>query len=266
MKISRIIFIITTIFLLLGFIIYFLSGNIIRKAFITSGTHLLEVPIQLKDVSVNPIKGRVGIESLTIGNPEQFKSEFAFQIEKFSLQLKPSSVLTNTIHVESISVDKAILISDGLTADNHRTLIRSLKEKQPSSIDSIDKASAEEPEPGSSKKFIIDHFSFTGCKLIVLVDDEIITTIDFPNIELDQIGKKGASVSLAEALTQIYGSIVSESTKILTINQDVIDALVKTKLKKIGIKDIKDLKNPERILKDPEKLNHLLDTLLQPKK
>jgi hypothetical protein len=101
--------------------------------------------------------------------------------------------------------------------------------------------------------------------LLVVVEGEIITKVAFPDIELREIGRTGAAVTASEAALQVYAAIMSETTKLLTINRDVIEALARAKLKPFGITDLDQLKHPEQLLKDPAVVDEVLNSLFGPK-
>ena len=263
MKPLRILLIFILLFLVFAGGIAMFSSTLLKKTVTTMGPSILKVPVELEDIGFNPFVGHANIESLTIHNPEGFESPYALQIKEFSVDLAPMSVMGDTIHIHDITVSGVTMISEGLQSDNQRAIFNNLSKGKSDKKQSDRPAAKDSGESSPGKKVIIDHFSFTDSQLIVIVDGEEITKVDFPEVELDQIGHKGSAVTATEAITQIYSAIASETTQVLTVNEEVIKALANAKLKKIGIKDLNDLKDPKKILKDPEAVGNILNNFLK---
>ena len=264
MKILKGFFAILILLIALLALAYFYSGSLLKKGITKAGPAIAGVAVDLESIAADPIRGNVAIDQLVIHNPEKFKTDFAFKIDNFDFDFDPTSTFKNALHIRELTVDGATVISDGLRADNHRAILKNIRSKIG------DKPAKNEKEDPSSKpsgkKLIIDHFSFINSSLAVYVDGEEVTKVDFPNVELDAIGTKGNAVSAAEALAQIYTAIASETTHVLTVNEEVIENIARAKLKSVGIENMEDLKNPEKILKNPEAMGNILEALTKPKK
>ena len=264
MKLVRILLIFVLAILVVAVGIGMFSRTLLKKTVTTLGPSILKVPVELEDIGFNPFAGHANIQSLTIHNPEGFDSPYAFQIKEFSVDLAPMSIMSETIHIRDIRLSGVTLISEGLRSDNQRTIIGNLSTGKASDTSQPnEKPEKDATESGPGKTLIIDHFSFTESQLVVVVDGEEITKVDFPEIELDQIGDKSSAVTATEAIRQIYTAIASETTKVLTVNEEVIEALANAKLKKFGIDDVKDLKDPKKILKDPEAVGNILNNIFK---
>ncbi len=263
MKFIKVLFLLLIILIAALIVLYFFAGSLFKGSLTRTSPALLGVPVSLEGTTVDPLRGKVEIQDLQIHNPPSFDSEYAFQLGTFRLQMDPLSVFGDTLHIREFEIVGASILSDGLRADNHQTILKHLQSKLPAS--KAPESSENEPtHPRDGKKVIIDHFAFLDSELIVMLDGEVITRVDFPAVTLDHIGSKGNALTLAEALTQIYSAIASETTRVLTINEEVIENIGRAKLKSLGIDDVKDLKNPKRILEDPEKLENLLEALTAP--
>lgn len=265
MKALKVFFLIIVLMVAGLFAVYLYSGSILKKGITEAGPAIAGVPIELESISADPIKGAVKIDDLIIHNPEKFPTDYAFKINNFAFDIDPASTFRSTVHIKDIVIDGATVISDGLAADNHRAILKNIQSKiggrtpdQPDDKDSEKSA--------SSKKVIIDHFAFKNSSLAIFVDGEEITKVDFPDVELKEIGTKGNAVTAAQAIAQIYGAIASETTKVLTVNEEVIENIARAKLKKIGINNMEDLKNPKKLLEDPKAVETILNALTKPEK
>jgi uncharacterized protein involved in outer membrane biogenesis len=262
MKLKRIILLLILILLILAGVTAFKANHILKAIIVRTAPIVLQVPVSLEQVTANPASGRLSLEGLTIANPEGFKSEYAMQIGHFDCSITPSSILGTELHVANIQLRGTTIICDGLLADNHRLILANSQNQIPK------QPRSESPKPKSSegRKFVIDHFSFKESQLLVVVEGEVITRVEFPEIELREIGKEGAAVTAAEAALQIYGAIMSETTQVLTINREVIEGLALAKLRPFGISDLEQLKRPEKLLKDPAVVDQLIESILGGKK
>ena len=266
MKFLKVFSLILTLLVAALLITYVYSGSILKKGITQAGPAIIGVPIDLESIEANPILGKVQVDKLVIHNPQPFKSDYAFKIDDFRFDFDPMSALGNTMHIRELVIDGATVMSDGLTADNHRAILKHIQSLTGPEKKGTQKEPEETEKPKApGKKLIIDHFSFINSSLIIQMDGEEITKVDFPNIKLDEIGTKGNALTAAEALAQIYTAIAQETTKVLTVNEDVIENIARAKLKKIGINNLEDLKNPEKLLKDPEAVGNLLNALTKPK-
>jgi len=264
MKILKGIFLVIIVIIVALVAFYFFMGGILKKGITTAGPAVMGVPIELESIAADPIRGKVEVEKLIIHNASEFKTAYAFKIDSFKFAFEPLSALGDTIHIEEITIDGATIISDGLAADNHRQILKNIQKGQTSKKSESPEKSSNE-KPAKAKKVIIDHFTFKNSALQIIVEGEEITKVDFPKVELEQIGTKGNAITVSEALAQIYTAIASETTHVLTVNDEVIKNLAKAKLKKLGINNPDDLKHPEKILKDPEALGNILNALTNSK-
>ena len=262
MKPVRIIIFLVIAFVAIALVVGVFYESLLKKAITSVGPAVLKVPVELESIEFNPVAGHAKIQTLTIHNPEGFESPYALQIKDFGLDLSTGSLMSDTIHIRDIELSGVTLISEGLRSDNQRAIINNLSKGGSGKKKPSEKPETETKSKEPGKKLIIDHFSFTDSKLIIIVDGEEITKVDFPEIELQQIGKKGSAVTATEAITQIYTAIASETTKVLTVNKEVIEALANAKLKKLGIDNIDALKHPEKILKDPKAIGNILNNIL----
>ena len=264
MKPVRIIIFLAVAFVAIILVVGIFSQSLLKKAITTVGPAVLQVPVELESIEFNPVAGHAKIQTLTIHNPEGFESPYALQIKDFGLDLSTGSLMSDTIHIRDIELSGVTIISEGLRSDNQRGIINNLSKGESGEKKPSEKPEADTKSDKPGKKLIIDHFSFTDSKLIVIVDGEEITKVDFPEIELQEIGSKGSAVTATEAITQIYTAIASETTKVLTVDKKVIEALANAKLKKLGIDNVDALKDPKKILKDPKAVGNILNNILTP--
>ena len=266
MKILKLLFLAAIVGILAVALLYFFAGNLVKAAIHRGAPALAGVEVGIENLVMDPLRGKVAVEQMTVHNPEGFRSPYAFELGNFQIGFEATSAFGTAFHIRSLVIENATIHSDGLLADNHRAILDSVRSRMgPQPKDKPDSPKSD-PAPSKGRKVIIDSFIFRNSSLIVTVDGEEITKVDFPEIQLQEIGTKGNAVTASEALAQIYSAITSETTRVLTVNRDIIENLARAKLKRFGIEDIDDLKNPEKLLKDPKSREALLDALLSPTK
>src|SRR3970040_1891103 len=87
----------------------FLDGAI-KKGVETVGPKITKVDIKLDGVSLSIFSGGGSIKGLVVGNPEGYKTPHAISVGKASLSLKPGSLLSDKIVVNSIRVEAPEII------------------------------------------------------------------------------------------------------------------------------------------------------------
>jgi hypothetical protein len=262
MKILKLIFLAVIAGILAVALLYFFAGKLLKEAIHRGAPSIAGVDVGIENLVMDPLRGKVAVEQMTVQNPDGFKSTNAFELGKFLIDFDATTTFGGAFHIHSLVIENASILCDGLLADNHRAILGTIRERLGSQTTGKPGSSKPETDPQQGRKVIIDSFTFRNSTLVITVDGEEITKVAFPEIRLQEIGTKGHAVTATEALAQIYGAITSETTRVLTINRDVIDNLARAKLKKFGIDDIRDLKDPEKLLKDPKTLDKLLDNLL----
>lgn len=258
MKPFRLLSLLIVMLLVIGWLTYAQFGNLVRKGIETGGPLVLGVPVNVDAIHMSPLGGKAEIDNMVIGNPEGFKTPHAFSLSSFKLDLEPKTLLGDTIHIRSLTISGADIICEGLAADNHRAIMEKLKGKSEPKDESDKKPKTDKKQ----KRFIIDSFSFSDAKMTVIIDGTEVTRIEFPTISLNEIGTKESGVTAAEALSQIYAAVMSETSKTITINTSDIKGLLQKRLKEFGINDVDQLlKEPSKALSNPETAEKLLDQL-----
>lgn len=174
--------------------------------------------VKVESVSVSFLLDGVTVKGITVGNPEGYKTDNAFQLTKFSVDISLLSLLTDEIVVEEIIIDGAVVtVEQGLTTNNLLTIksnidkfvAKSAPKEEPVEEKEEPK---EETEPG--KKLIIEDFYFTNAKVkfsVVGVGGAALP-IPIPTLHLEDIGKsedgESEGASVGEVLTEVYDAVM----------------------------------------------------------
>ena len=187
-------------------------GRIVKTAVEAAGPRVLGAPVTLGLVTISPLSGSGTLRGLIIGNPAGFKSAHAASVVSIELQVKISSLLTDTIVIERLAVrDPELIWEIGQGSSNLTRLQRNAQEaavryggegsEGPRSMSAPDK---------NGKSLLIKDFSVTGGKvgLSATAFGGQGLNAPLPDIHLTGLGGKGRSPAevASQALRAVTGS------------------------------------------------------------
>ena len=166
MKNIIIVFAAVIILLIAGVVFFTLNiDSIIKKGVETAGPKILKAPVTLDDVDTSLFRGKASLEGLTIGNPEGFKSEYAFRLGKTDLDLNIKSITSEKIHIRSLVIESPEIMYEGaLGKNNNLSKLQSNFESMTSGSDKKESGSEGEGDSSASrpKKIQIDYLKISG--------------------------------------------------------------------------------------------------------
>jgi uncharacterized protein involved in outer membrane biogenesis len=184
-------------------------GRVVKTAVETAGPRLLGAPVTVVSVSISPLSGRGTLRGLVIGNPEGFRSAHAVSVGSVELVLKLSSLLSDTVVVESLAVREPELIWE--IGEGSSNLLRLQRNAQEAAARYGGEASSAESKPAQKgKSLLIRDFTVAGGKVALAA-----TALGgqglgapLPDVHLTNLGGKGRSPAqvASEALAAITAS------------------------------------------------------------
>ena len=165
--------------------------------------------ISVGKVGLNPFSGNLTVKQVKIGNPEGYSSNDLFAVESLVVDLKMSSLNSDTIVIDNIEIqDPLIRYETQKGKSNFDTVMDKLnqgKEAEPAEKKETaeKKADGQKAEPG--KKVVIKRFHLAGAKVVAasgLLNGKGIT-LPVPELTLTGIGEKSGGVTTLEALNEI---------------------------------------------------------------
>jgi len=181
-------------------------NKIVKKGIETVGPEITKVSIQLDGVGLSPWSGRGSIKGLVLGNPEGYKAEYAIKLGQASVQLKPSSVLSDKIVVRSINIEgpEITLEGSGLKNNNLNKI-----------LENIDASLGTSSQSQSGKKLQIDELNISGGKihLSLSVMGGRAITVPLPAIQLKNLGTSAEGVTPGEAIQKTISAVLTGSVK-----------------------------------------------------
>ncbi|MGE4489397.1 MAG: hypothetical protein AB7E95_07640 [Kiritimatiellales bacterium] len=225
---KKVLSIIGIVLVVLIVVLMFSLGAIIKTGVTTMGPKIAGVPMELKKVVVNPLSGVVHIKGLIIGNPEGFHTDNCMELGEFKVDLKMSSLLSDTIVIKQILINEpAITYEKSLKSSNLATLQKNLTPEETAEPAPAEKEQvAEKKKP--AKKVVIEDFQLNGAKVNVTITalGGKKLTLPLPPIHMTDIGKDSGGASPAEVISEVFSSITGAVTKVVASAGDIAgDAL-----------------------------------------
>lgn len=180
----------------------FLGGPFIRDTVNRFGPGILGVPVTLKDAEFRPVRGKVKLSGLRIGNPQGFKTDSLMEVGTIEVSLRPLSLLTDTLEIRKILIeDPQITYERGLKKSNFEALLDQLASKGEAAEAPAEAKPEAKPEAGAAKpakKVVIDELTVSGGRVNVSVTamQGISAPIALATVTMRDIGREGESVSL----------------------------------------------------------------------
>ncbi len=189
---------------------YFFLGDLLGRGVVAAvgkyGPPLTGTEVSLGSAHLSPLTGGGWMKELFVGNPAGFRTPKALSVGRVAVQVKPLSLLGDTVDVAEIVVENPeFTYETTLLSSNLGAILGNLEratggESQP--------ATADQP----AKKIIIRHFVLEGAKVTVAVGK---TSLQVPlaRLELNDIGVAKGGVTPAEAAKEILPQVLAMVTK-----------------------------------------------------
>lgn len=211
-------------------------GRIVKSAVEAAGPRVLGAPVTLGLVTISPLSGRGTLRGLVIGNPEGFKSPHAVSVGAVEVEVKLSSLLTDTIVVERVAVREPELIWEiGQGSSNISRLQRNAQDAAAKYGAAGSPAAPAAAEPAKGKSLLIRDFSVTGGKvgLSATALGSQGLSAPLPDVHLTDLGGKDRSP--AQVAAQAFAAITSSAQgAVSNLGGKAIDAARGVALKALG--------------------------------
>lgn len=193
-----------------------------------AGGTLTGTKISVGKVGLNPFSGNLTVKQVKISNPEGYSENDLFSVESLVVDLKMTSLNTDTIVIDNIEIqDPSIRYETLKGKSNFDTMKDKLNQgaKKDSSVQKENVEKKEEPvKTEAGKKVVIKRFHLSGAKVTAasgLLNGKGIT-IPVPELTLTGIGEKSGGITTLEALDEIISGTGTQSFK--AVQGSVTDA------------------------------------------
>jgi len=199
------------------------SGKVVRSAILRYGPPITQTTIELDEVTLSLFDGAGSLNHLVVGNPEGFSAPYAFKVSHLGLDLKPRSLLSEVIVIESIRISEPHFVYERtLTNSNLKQLQKNIQAAAAKGTTETtpEPGQAEPPEtaPAKPKKLIIESFIFEKGTVTVQVAGQKLD-VDLPKLEMKDLGAAsggGTPTEIAEeVMVIVLRNVIQAATEAL---------------------------------------------------
>jgi uncharacterized protein involved in outer membrane biogenesis len=180
--------------------------SIIKKGVETAGPAITKTDVRLDGVSLSVFSGKGTIKGLFVGNPAGYKTASAIQVGEATVRVKPGSLMSNKIVVESVSVVAPDITIEGGLKDNNLTKILENVQSFSGATTNTTQTGAQKP----TKKIQVNDLLITGGRVNVslgLLAGKSVT-VPLPEIHLTDLGKNSDGITPAELAQTVMKNII----------------------------------------------------------
>jgi uncharacterized protein involved in outer membrane biogenesis len=214
------------ILVVLVVIVAFSLGAIVKRGVERIGPSATKVEVKLKAAEVWLVGGRVQLNGFFLGNPPGYKSPSAMSVDSVTVSVKPGTVFSDKLVVDTINVKRPVItLEGGLTDNNLKKIEKNLDDyigtssgPGPTSPNATTAPNTTAP-PGSpakrERKLQVNDFVISGAKLelnSVLLGGKTIT-LSIPDIHLTNLGTAPQGITPVEVSQRALHAILVSSTE-----------------------------------------------------
>lgn len=169
------------------------TGTTIKHTIQVVGTTVTGCNITVENIDASLLKGEITIDNLVVANPDGYKSDYAFSLEKIHLAIEPKSLLSQKIHVRDIEIiEPHVTYELGLLESNIGKILENVNRfSGDGSGDKKASVPAETKTAGSGKSLQVDHVLFKGgqVKMTAKLLGGHGVPVPLPRVEMNDLGK-----------------------------------------------------------------------------
>lgn len=206
-----------------------------KKGFNTLAPEITGTATQVGDVEFSVYQGKLEVEDIQVGNPAGFSAPNAFSLDDLVLKLKPSSLLSNMILIEEITLKEPVFVLERSGAKIN--LVELKKQIDANVKPAATTTTGTEPQIGqpattqakkAKKKLAVNKISVADAELQIINQGRVVT-LKLADIEIDDFAPQGIS---SEQLTQkLYETLLpkvleaAERGVIENLGQNLLNSL-----------------------------------------
>ncbi|TVQ75281.1 MAG: hypothetical protein EA363_00725 [Balneolaceae bacterium] len=193
---------IIAIFVILLLVVMISINSIVKSGIEETGTEMTGTAVTVESVSISPFSGKGTITGFRVANPDNYQQAYAFQVDEFSIELKPLSIFSSEVMVQEVIVTSPqIYVEQKLPENNINTILQHVRS-----------ISAGET---TDKMLVIDYFSMTdgSVDLYTEVGGERSERVEISSIELHDLGRGEGQQALEEVIKKIAEDIAEEALR-----------------------------------------------------
>ncbi len=157
-KLKKISLIILSVILILVLIVVtaitFFGDRALKTGIEIAGSEALGVAVTVADVDLSILRGKLGLQNLSIDNPPDYQLEKLLEMTDARIDVGIKSLLSDVVNIEEIKLDglNVTLEQKGVTSNNIQDILKTISGKE-------EEKDEQQAEP-SGKKLHIDILKF----------------------------------------------------------------------------------------------------------
>jgi uncharacterized protein involved in outer membrane biogenesis len=195
--------------------------SIVKKGVETIGPSATQTNVKLKSAGVSIFGCRVELMGFFLGNPTGYKTYSAITVDDVSVSVKPATVFSDKLVVNSIIVKSPVITLEGGLSDNNLTKIEKNLNDYVGGSSTTPKSSAPASGPAKpERKFQVNELVLTGSKLEVntKLSGGRTITLSIPDIHLTDLGTGPEGITGAQVGQQALHAVLNAATKAIAQN------------------------------------------------
>jgi uncharacterized protein involved in outer membrane biogenesis len=199
----------------------FSLGAIVKKGVERIGPSATQVDVKLKSAEVWLLAWRVQLTGLVLGNPPGCKTPSAIAVDSVSVRVKPGSVFSDKLVVESIKVAAPVITLEGGLRDNNLKKIEKNLNDYIGRSSTAPNSSAPTSSPAKpARKFQVNELVITGAKLQVntVLSAGRTITLSIPDIHLTDLGTGPQGITGVEVGQRALHAVLEAATTAVARN------------------------------------------------
>jgi uncharacterized protein involved in outer membrane biogenesis len=199
----------------------FSLGAIVKKAVERIGPKATQVEVTVKSAGVWIFAWRVELTGIVLGNPPGCKTPSAITVEDVSVRVKPGSVFSDKLVVESISLKAPVITLEGGLRDNNLKKIEKNLNDYIGSSSTAPNSSAPSSSPAKpERKLQVNELVITGAKLQVntKLSAGRTITLSIPDIHLTDLGSGPEGITAVEVGQRTLHAVLAAATTAVAKN------------------------------------------------
>lgn len=194
----------------------FFLGSIVKKGVETFGPRVAQVEVKLDSANISLLSGKGALKGIFVGNPPGFNSPSAIQVGEVSVAVKPGSVMSDKIVVESVHIDSPEITMSGLKGDNLQKILDNIQASTGSSRSTPGGTATNKTQQAAGKKIQVDDLLIQDGKLNVVLPGLGTAKVALPTIHLTDLGKGSDGLTPGELASIVLKAVLNEGMSVAT--------------------------------------------------
>jgi uncharacterized protein involved in outer membrane biogenesis len=202
-------------------VVAFSLGGIVKRGVERIGPNATKVDVKLTSAEVWLLAWRVQLTGFVVGNPPGYKTPSAIEVNKVSVRIKPGSLFSDKLVVESIKLTTPVItLEGGLRENNLKKIEKNLNDYIGSSSTAANSSAPSSSPAQPERKLQVNDLVILGAKLQVntALSGGRTITLPIPDIHLTDLGTGAEGITGVEVGQRALHAILEAATSSLAKN------------------------------------------------